>query len=60
MEQEFILLIMNCKKYAQKALYQKKTWLPLLPSYLNYFHVIGDETLNEEYIIDKNIGNIIF
>ena len=49
MEQEFILLIMNCKKYAQKALYQKQTWLPLIPSYLIYFHVIGDETLNEEY-----------
>jgi len=59
MEQEFILLIMNCKKYAQKALYQKKTWLPLIPSYLIYFHVIGDETLNEEYKIDKD-NNILW
>lgn len=59
MEQEFILLIMNCKKYAQKAVYQKQTWLPLLPNYLIYFHVIGDETLNEEYKIDKE-NNILW
>ena len=59
MEQEFILLIMNCKKYAQKALYQKQTWLPLIPSYLIYFHVIGDETLNEEYKLDKE-NNILW
>lgn len=45
MEQEFVLLIMNCKKYMKKALYQKKTWLKAIPSTLIYYHVIGDETL---------------
>lgn len=50
--QEFIMLIMNCKKYASKALYQKKTWLSLVPSYILYFHVIGDENLDVEYKFD--------
>jgi hypothetical protein len=52
-EQPFIMLIMNCKKYAQKALFQKKTWLPLIPTYIKYYHVIGDETINKEYIFDN-------
>lgn len=53
LEQDFIMLIMNCKKYASKALYQKKTWLPLVPPYLKYFHVIGDENLDTEYKFDE-------
>lgn len=53
-KQEFILLIMNCKKYADKAAYQKSTWLQNLPPYLKYFHVIGDETLNKEYIFNHD------
>jgi len=52
-DQDFIMLIMNCKKYASKALYQKKTWLPLVPSYILYFHVIGDENLDVEYKFDE-------
>ena len=52
--QEFIMLIMNCKKYANKADYQKKTWLKFIPRYLKYYHVIGDETLESDYIFDDN------
>ena len=52
-KREFIMLIMNCKKYASKALYQKKTWLPLIPSYLIYFHVIGNENLGSEYKFEQ-------
>jgi len=52
-QQEFIMLIMNCKKYVNKALYQKKTWLLKIPSYLLYYHVIGDETLNDLYQFDN-------
>lgn len=52
-EQDFIMLIMNCKKYASKALYQKKTWLPFIPSYLIYFHVIGDENLDREFKFEQ-------
>lgn len=51
--QDYILLIMNCKKYALKALYQKKTWLPSIPSYLIYYHVIGDEELEEDFVFDN-------
>lgn len=53
-QQDFILLIMNCKKYRKKAKYQKKTWLKNLPSYLPYYHVIGDEELEKEYKFDEN------
>lgn len=51
-EQEYIMLIMNCKKYMKKAKFQKMTWLKSIPSYLKYYHVIGDENLKEEYIFD--------
>jgi hypothetical protein len=51
-EQEFIMLIMNCKKYVKKALFQKRTWLPLIPSYLMFYHVIGDDNLATEYKFD--------
>jgi hypothetical protein len=51
-EQDFIMLIMNCKKYVKKAKFQKMTWLKALPSYLTYYHVIGDETLETEFAFD--------
>lgn len=53
-QQDYIMLIMNCKKYAKKALYQKRTWLKKLPSYLIYFHVIGDETLATDFEFDHD------
>lgn len=51
--QEFILLIMNCKKYENKATIQKFTWLKTIPSYLKYYHVIGDESLDSDFIFDN-------
>lgn len=51
-EQDFILLIMNCKKYAQKALIQKESWLQNIPLYLKYYHVLGDEDLDEPFNFD--------
>ena len=53
-DQDYIMLIMNCKKYATKALYQKNTWLPTVPSYLIYYHVIGDELLENDFKFDDN------
>ena len=50
--QEFVLLIMNCKKYQKKAEFQKMTWLKKMPDYLPYYHVIGDEELDEKYKFD--------
>jgi hypothetical protein len=52
-EQDFIMLIMNCKKYYKKALFQKQTWLKTIPNYLLFYHVIGDETLDSEYKFDN-------
>jgi hypothetical protein len=49
MECTFVLLIMNCKKYANKAEIQRNTWIKQLPPYLKYYHVIGDETLHSDY-----------
>jgi hypothetical protein len=51
--QEYILLIMNCKKYFKKAELQKKTWLQKIPHYLQYFHVVGEPELNTKYKFDN-------
>lgn len=53
-EQEYILLIMNCKKYAKKALFQKMTWLKTIPDKLKYYHVIGDQELDCEFKFDDD------
>jgi len=53
-EQDFILLIMNCKKYENKAVYQRQTWLPLISPCIKFFHVIGDETLDVKYNFDED------
>jgi len=53
MEQDFIMLIMNCKKYVVKAEYQKKTWLPGVPGFIKFYHVIGDENLNYDFKFDE-------
>lgn len=58
-EQEIIMLIMNCKKYATKALFQKATWLKMIHSNIQYYHVIGDETLETSYRFD-NADNILW
>jgi hypothetical protein len=50
--QDFILLIMNCKKYIKKALFQKQTWIQKLPPNIKYYHVIGDEALETEFKFD--------
>ena len=58
-EQDFILLIMNCRKYADKALLQKNTWLRNIPSQLKYYHVIGDEELDEPFKFDEG-NNVLW
>jgi hypothetical protein len=45
---------MNCKKYKNKALIQKNTWLKTIPSDLKYYHVIGDETLKSSFVFDDD------
>jgi hypothetical protein len=60
-EQEVIMLIMNCKKYEWKAEIQRNTWLKFVPSFIKYYHVIGNEELETEYkFINDNEANILY
>jgi hypothetical protein len=52
--QDYILLIMNCKKYKYKAEAQKQGWLQNVPKNIIYYHVIGDESITNDYIFDDN------
>jgi hypothetical protein len=52
--QDYILLIMNCEKYRDKAQKQKETWIPLLPTSLKYYHVIGNPDLETEFLFLEN------
>jgi hypothetical protein len=53
-DQEFIMLVMNCKKYKKKALFQKMTWLKQIPQHLTYYHVIGEENLETDFHFDND------
>ena len=57
-DQDFIMLIMNCKKYEKKALFQKMTWLKQIPLYLKYYHVIGDESLDADFKFDNETNTL--
>ena len=58
-EQEYIMLIMNCKKYLKKAKIQQMTWLPKIPDYLQYYHVIGEPDLDTRYKFDNENKEIL-
>lgn len=51
---KIILLILNCRKYDWKRKQQKEGWLKNLPSNINYFHVIGDEDISNDFIFDED------
>lgn len=46
-------MILNCKKYINKAIYQKNTWIPKLPSNIIYYHVIGEMEMKDDFIFDN-------
>jgi len=50
---DFILLIMNCKKYRHKAIKQKQTWLKNF-DIMPYYHVIGEPELPTSYKFDND------
>jgi hypothetical protein len=52
MQQDYILLIMNCIKYRYKAETQKETWLENLPANILYFHVLGDPEAKDPFYFD--------
>lgn len=58
---DIILLILNCKKYREKAIVQKNTWLKTIPSNIKYYHVIGDkEKCNGQDIYVDDDESIIY
>jgi hypothetical protein len=59
LEQEYVLLIMNCMRYREKALIQKASWLQNLPEGVSYYHVIGNRELETPYVFD-NIERILW
>ena len=42
-KKDFILLILNCYKYREKAIKQKNTWLNKINKNIIYFHILGDK-----------------
>lgn len=58
-EHDYILLILNCNKYREKAILQKNGWLKEIPSAIIYFHVIGNPELTTSYEFD-NEERILF
>ena len=52
LEQDYILLIMNCMKYSSKAIVQKNGWLRNLSNKIPYYHVIGNPELTSQYVFD--------
>lgn len=57
--QDYILLIINCEKYSYKSEYQKKTWLKDIPKDLIYFHIIGNQNLEKDYYFNYS-DNILY
>jgi hypothetical protein len=55
----YILIILNCKKYIEKAIQQKNTWIPHIPKELVYYHVIGDINIKEDFSFD-NENHILY
>ena len=51
--QNYILLIMNCVRYTDKAELQKTNWLQKLPSFLIYYHVVGLPLLETEFLFSE-------
>jgi len=45
---------MNCRKYADKAQRQKDTWLREVGTQIPYYHVIGDTTLDTNWVFDED------
>jgi hypothetical protein len=52
-KQDYLLLIMNCQMYRNKAIQQKNSWLQTLPDYIAYYHVMGDPTLDSPFVFNN-------
>lgn len=61
MNSDIVVLILNCKKYKQKAEFQRQTWLRDIETNtqnagasLVYYHVIGDPEMDTPYMFDHS------
>lgn len=52
-KQDYLLLIMNCELYRNKAMQQKNGWLQTLPDYIAYYHVMGNPLLDTSFYFDN-------
>ena len=54
---KYVMCILNCKKYAFKRQAQLETWIPDLPKYIHYFHIIGipDLPTQQKYDFKEHI-----
>lgn len=54
--EEYVLFILNCKKYDYKRQIQLNSWLKDLkiPN-LKYYHIIGDQNLEKDYEVNNNL-----
>ena len=52
--QPFVLLILNCQRYKDKALRQKNTWLKEIPTDLCYYHVQGNPDLPVDFVFKES------
>jgi hypothetical protein len=50
---DFVLLIMNCKKYTYKAEKQRETWLKTLE--IPYYHVLGNPNLDSDFLLEEDV-----
>jgi hypothetical protein len=55
-QQDYILMILNCERYRYKAEYQKKTWLSTLDIF--YLHILGKEDLENEYQLELSSNTL--
>jgi hypothetical protein len=56
---DFILMILSCYKYSDKAEKQTKEWLMSLPETIHWFHILGDPTLENDFIYQPEKHRLI-
>ncbi len=68
MQNDIVLLILNCKKYASKAEFQRKTWLAQIEestrqagsgATITYYHIIGQSDISTPYLFDHSNNTLI-
>ena len=52
-KKDYILLILHCEKYKFNRIIQMDTYLKYLPQKINYYHIIGNVNMKEEYIFNE-------